>query len=156
MQLLFVTPWTVAHQPPLSMDFSRQECRSGFPFPSPGNLPNPGLNLDLPHCRQILYCLCHQGSRVYSTAYPSNFPWILNRHIIPKWNSLHFLNFHLHLFPQGQWILFIYSGVDQTKILESCFFSFFHLIKSISKSCWSCLQNLMAHQYCLFWNLGIR
>ena len=39
---LFVTPWTVAHQPPLSMGFSRQEYSSGLSFPSPGDLPNPG------------------------------------------------------------------------------------------------------------------
>ena len=40
---LFVTPWTVAYQAPPSMGFSRQECWSGLPFPSPGNLPNPGI-----------------------------------------------------------------------------------------------------------------
>ena len=40
---LFVTPWTVAHQAPLSMGFSRQECWSGLPFPSPEDLPNPGI-----------------------------------------------------------------------------------------------------------------
>ena len=38
---LFVTPWTVTHQVPQSMEFSRQEYWSGLPFPSPGNLPNP-------------------------------------------------------------------------------------------------------------------
>ena len=38
----FVTPWTVAHQAPLSMGFSRQEYWSGLPFPLPGELPNPG------------------------------------------------------------------------------------------------------------------
>ena len=38
----FVTPWTVAHQAPLSMEFSKQESWSGLPFPSPGHLPNPG------------------------------------------------------------------------------------------------------------------
>ena len=37
---LFVTPWTVAYQAPPSMGFSRQEYWSGFPFPSPGDLPN--------------------------------------------------------------------------------------------------------------------
>ena len=37
------TPWTVAHQAPLSMGFSRQEYWSGLPFPSPGDLPNPGI-----------------------------------------------------------------------------------------------------------------
>ena len=37
------TPWAVACQAPLSMGFSRQEHRSGLPFPSPGNLPHPGI-----------------------------------------------------------------------------------------------------------------
>ena len=36
-------PWTVAHQAPLSMGFSRQEYWSGLPFPSPGDLPDPGM-----------------------------------------------------------------------------------------------------------------
>ena len=52
---LFVTPWTVAYQIPLSMWFSRQEYWSGLQFPSPRDFPgfsqsNPGL----PHCRQML------------------------------------------------------------------------------------------------------
>ena len=40
---LFVTPWTVAYQAPPSMGFSRHECWSGLPFPSPGDLPDPGI-----------------------------------------------------------------------------------------------------------------
>ena len=40
---LFVTPWAVAYQAPLSMGFSRQEYWSGLPFPSPGDLPDPGI-----------------------------------------------------------------------------------------------------------------
>ena len=40
---LFVTPWTVARQAPLSMGFSRQEYWSGLPCPPPGDLPNPGM-----------------------------------------------------------------------------------------------------------------
>ena len=40
---LFETPWTVAPQAPLSMGFSRQEYWSGLPFPSPGDLPDPGI-----------------------------------------------------------------------------------------------------------------
>ena len=40
---LFVTPWTIAYQAPLSMEFSRQEYWSGLPFPSPGDLHNPGI-----------------------------------------------------------------------------------------------------------------
>ena len=40
---LYATSWTVAHQAPLSMGFSRQEYQSGFPFSYPGDLPNPGI-----------------------------------------------------------------------------------------------------------------
>ena len=40
---LFETPWTAAHQAPVSMRFSRQRYWSGLPFPSPGCLPNPGI-----------------------------------------------------------------------------------------------------------------
>ena len=40
---LFATSWTVTSQAPLSMEFSRQEYWSGLPFPSPGNLPDPGI-----------------------------------------------------------------------------------------------------------------
>ena len=39
----FATPWTVVHQAPLSMEFPRQECWSGLTFPSPGDLPDPGI-----------------------------------------------------------------------------------------------------------------
>ena len=59
---LFVTPWTVAYQVPPSIGFSRQKYWSGLPFPSPGELPNPGIEPGLPHCRQMLYHLSHQGS----------------------------------------------------------------------------------------------
>ena len=40
---LFATPWTIAYQAPQSMEFSRQEYWSGVPFPSPEDLPNPGI-----------------------------------------------------------------------------------------------------------------
>ena len=62
---LLLTPWTVAHQAPLSMGFPRQEYWSGLPFPPPGDLPDPGIEPSLLHCRQILYPLSHLG----------NLPW---------------------------------------------------------------------------------
>ena len=41
--LTLVTPWTIICQPPLSMEFTRQEYWSGLPFPSPGDLLDPGI-----------------------------------------------------------------------------------------------------------------
>ena len=57
---LFATPWTLACQDPLSVEFPRQEYWSGLPFSPPEDLPNPGLL----HCRQILYRVNHQGNPV--------------------------------------------------------------------------------------------
>ena len=45
---LFATPWTVAHQAPLSMGFSRQEYWNRLPFPTPGDLPDPGIESTSP------------------------------------------------------------------------------------------------------------
>ena len=50
---LSAIPWAAAHQTPLSMEFSRQEYWSGLPFPTPGDLPDPGIKLRSPHCRQM-------------------------------------------------------------------------------------------------------
>ena len=46
--LTFATPWSVAHQAPLSLEFSRQEYWSGLPFPSPGDLLDPGIEPQSP------------------------------------------------------------------------------------------------------------
>ena len=59
----FVTPWSVACQAPLSMEFPRQEYWSGLPFLSPGDLPNPGIEPGSPTLQQILYYLSHKGSQ---------------------------------------------------------------------------------------------
>ena len=56
---LFVTPWIIAHQAPLFMEFSRQEYWYRLPFPSPGCLPDLRIKPSLLHCRQILYHLSH-------------------------------------------------------------------------------------------------
>ena len=49
------TPWTVAHQAPLSMEFSRQEYLSGLPLPSPGHLPYPGIKPGSPASKADSY-----------------------------------------------------------------------------------------------------
>ena len=60
------TPWTIALQAPSSMTFSRQEHWSGLPFPSSGNLPNPGINLGSPALQVDSLLLSHQGHQYTS------------------------------------------------------------------------------------------
>ena len=60
--------WTVAHQAPLSMGFSRQEYWSGLPFPSPGDLPNPGIKPTSPALQVDSLLLSHQEAHIYAYA----------------------------------------------------------------------------------------
>ena len=72
---LFAIPWTVAHQTPLSIEFSRQEYWSGLPFPSPENLPDPGIkpkSFLSPALGGWFFPLCHLGSHG-----PLNEPYFL-------------------------------------------------------------------------------
>ena len=57
-----MTPWTVAHQTPLSMEFSRQEYWTGLIFPSPGDLPKPGIKPRFPALWADSLPLSHKGS----------------------------------------------------------------------------------------------
>ena len=55
---LFVIPWTVVHQAPLSMAFSRQEYWSGLPFPSPGDIPDIGIKPTTPALAGGFFTIC--------------------------------------------------------------------------------------------------
>ena len=59
------TPWTVTHQAPLSVSFSRQEYWSGLPFPSPGYLPDPGIEPGFLHWQVDSLPLSHLGSPIF-------------------------------------------------------------------------------------------
>ena len=61
---LFVTPWTVACQAPLSMGFPRQEYWNGLPYPPPGDLPNPGIEPLSPALQVDSSPLSHQRSLI--------------------------------------------------------------------------------------------
>ena len=61
---LFATPWTVAYWAPQSMEFSGKSTVVGCHFLLQGIFPNQGSNLGLPHCRQTLYRLSHQGNSI--------------------------------------------------------------------------------------------
>ena len=72
---LFATPWTVAYQAPPSMGLSRQQCWSGLPFPSPGDLPDPGIKPGSP--------------TLQADALPSEPPGKLLNSLLPILNSFH-------------------------------------------------------------------
>ena len=61
---LFVTPWSVAYQAPPSMGFSWQEYWSGLPFPSPGDLPDPGIEPGSPAFQADTLTSKHQESPI--------------------------------------------------------------------------------------------
>ena len=96
---LFVTPWTVALQAPLSIGLSRQEYWSGLPFPSPGDLPNPGLQTHV-SCipcigRQVLYQLCllespwiHSSSQISPVCLPHIPLFSGLTHVVPSFPHL--------------------------------------------------------------------
>ena len=62
---LFATPWTVTHQAPPSMEFSRQEYWSALPFPSPGDLPDPGIEPGSPALQADALPSEPQGSLIF-------------------------------------------------------------------------------------------
>ena len=61
---LLATPWKAAYQAPPPMGFSRQQYWSGLPFPSPGDLPNPGIELTSPALAGGFFTTAHLGSTV--------------------------------------------------------------------------------------------
>ena len=107
---LFVTAWTVAHQAPLSMGFSRPEYWSGLPFPSPGDLPNPGI--------EPVSCIAGRFFIIWAT----NQDMILKTHCRiqaftrdgSRWSAL---QASLSLFNRNRW----YSNFHHVHYFSKCF-----------------------------------
>ena len=78
--LFFETPWTVARQAPLSMGFLRQEYWSGLPFPPPGDLPDPGIELGSPPLHMDSLQSELPGKTVYFYDYENRY-FIVMSHI---------------------------------------------------------------------------
>ena len=72
---LFLIPWTVAHQSSLSMEFSRQEHWSGLPFPSPWDVPNPGIKLAFPKSRALQADSLYLRHLARTYSFPSHCLW---------------------------------------------------------------------------------
>ena len=119
---LFVTPWTLAHQAPLSVGFLRQEYWLGEPFPSPGDLPSPGkelgsfciagrlfiLRATQGSIKQINYLQgfssrnnWHTGWTMWPIIYSMtlNFMWFKSPHPAHCFMAKHFLYLHLYSIP---------------------------------------------------------
>ena len=77
---LFANPWMIANQAPPSMEFSRQEYLSGLPCPSPGDLPNPGINPGSPALQADTLPSEPPGK-------PQFYAYLLNCTGIPMWVS---------------------------------------------------------------------
>ena len=135
---LFVTPWTIACQAPLSMDFSGKN--TGLPFPFSGDLPNPSIDFSLLFGKQILY---HSATReALHMWYPcitlvlslSNFCLCFNEHYVRwsknVWTGLHYSsNPRLQIFPFEHFL-------TQTSLSFSLMFPFwfFFPAKEVSAS----------------------
>ena len=102
-------------------EFSRQEYWSGFPWPPPGDLPNPGIEPGLLHYRQILHCLSHlegPNFHLYHYKFPMTHLPTMGEMIVED------TNFHHHQ----------KSEISQTAQLSERYLDFFHLsIQSNSK-----------------------
>ena len=130
---LFATPWTVAYEVPPSLEFSRQEYWSGLPFPSPGDLPDPGIEPGSPALQtgaftiwatfrlfSVLllariptgdFCICPQGifaSWGFCFGLPFEFQQTLNMYMYFS---------HLEIFPRFS------AAYDKNNILLKLFFS---------------------------------
>ena len=117
---LFVTPWTVAHQAPLSMGFSRQEYWSGLPFPTPRDLSNPGTKLESPVSLALqAYSLSQSQRGSLILRFRKQAPWVSN---LTLWIDIH-LHTNIYIFHK-QFGLYLSSSISQiaqkTRREEKC------------------------------------
>ena len=80
---LFLAPWTVAYQAPPSMGFSRQEYWTGLPFPSPGDLPDPGVESGSPGIagRSFTIWTTREAFYLYKLAVTLHFASAINKKV---------------------------------------------------------------------------
>ena len=102
---LFATPWTIAYQAPPSMGFSRQEYWRGLPFPSPGDLPDPGIKLGSP---------AFQADTL--TFEPPGKPRETWKYLFKK--KLYFIfNWEIIILPTVMWWLLPYINMNKSQVL---------------------------------------
>ena len=84
----FVTPWTIARQAPLSMEFSRQEFWSGLPFPPAGDLPDLGIEPESPVSLGLA-----DGFFITNTTREARVSWVPRLTLLDLMNKLDLLTF---------------------------------------------------------------
>ena len=119
MSYSFVTLWTVAHQAPQSVEFSRQEYRCGLPFPIPGDLPNPGIKPASPAWQVYSLPLSHLGHPVIPFMWVQkpaksiyggrsqnrHYPWWVKMDISWKETQWNFQEWKKYSMPWSEWWL---------------------------------------------------
>ena len=97
---LFATPWTVAGQVPLPMEFSRQEYWSGLPFRSPGNIPDPGI-------KPASLVSSALAGRFFTTVPPGKPRFLISLHLFPctfsHCNTINVKRSGVYSWGNGQW-----------------------------------------------------
>ena len=124
---LFATLWTVAHQAPLSMGFSRQEYWSGLPYSPPGIYPTQGLNLHLLHWQADSLPLSHLG-RPQSDSIDHFILGFLGTYLL--WSSIYLKIFLPCSMPLITYLYLTYAAFTSLKL----FFNVFMLLSADSSS----------------------
>ena len=129
---LFVTPWTVAHQAPLSMGFSQQGYWSGLPFSHPGGLPNPGTKPTSPVSPAL-------AGRFFTTEPPGKHTFITNlSENFTETMNLSFLYIQTHSYWIGQKVLWVRWWKTWTNFLTNWIISSWRcLLKPPAALIWS-------------------
>ena len=114
LYLTLVTPWTIAHQAPLSMGFSRQEYWGGLPLPSPEHLPNPGIKPVSPAWQADSLPLSHLGSPLLSINLVFFFFFFLKAVVYFGLQDQWYVGFSFHL--PHLYLAFFFNGTLNFRI----------------------------------------
>ena len=135
---LFATPWTVAHQTPLSMGFSRQEYWSGLPYPPPGDLPNPGVKPRSPSLQVD-----------FLPSEPPGNPRVLKNYakstlLMPyKWNNKTWMTEHLFTTWLTEYLSPLLRHRAQKKRFLSKYYSLLTMHLVTQELWWKCMTSLI-------------
>ena len=167
---LFATPWTVAHQAPPSMEFSRQEYWTGLPFPSPGDLPDSGIEPRSPALQADALLSEPPPYNSFSTFQPWWTFKKANQIMLPSCSIIHALPKHLKskLLPMAYMVLcdlipaYPFDFIPYHSLLFSLHsahisptsISWFHHSQKKKKIFTRCLSSLLDCPFCEGWDFS--